>query len=622
MGELAKVRTLGSFEVRIDDSVTAADSMTEDASALVKRLSLAPSGRLHCDQVIASLWPDLSPSQAALRLWDTVSEAGQALGSENAVILSGDTVVLLPDHDLEVDADRFLGLAEGAILDGDPTRAASVAEMYAGDFLPEDPDAEWTLQTRDRLRRAYDDLLTLAQLEAVTDAQQEPLSWPVIPLFKQPAPRPGPVSYATSGDYSIAYQVVGDGPRDLVLIPGFMSHIELSWDCPPLARMLERLGSIARLIVFDKRGTGLSDRMPSDRPPTLEERMDDVRAVMDAAESDRASILGVSEGGPMSILFAASYPERVDKLVLMNSFASPRSLMAIEGAADLVAATWGRGTTLTFLSGHSHVEHEVGTFFARLERNAASPAAARSYVELMLGIDVTPVLGSITAPTLVLHRTGDSAIPIELGREVAAGIPGAKLLEQPGIEHLFFVGDVHEALLAVEEFVTGEQAVPQPDRRLATVLFVDIVDSTATAVAMRDEAWVAKLRRFYEVAEDEVTRHGGEVINSTGDGLLAIFDGTARGVRCGCELVDSVATLGLSARVGLHTGEIEMLGDDVAGIGVHIGSRVASAAEPNEVWVSRTVTDLVAGSGLAFDSRGEHTLKGLDEPWALYAVQR
>lgn len=624
MGDVAQLKTLGTFEVRLEGRSIRTGDLTPGAAALIKRLSLAPSARLHCDQVIADLWPDLSPSQAALALYETVAEAGQGLGSDDAVVLSGDTVVMLPEHSLEVDADRFLSLAEGAILDGDPQRAAAIAELYTGEYLPEDRNLGWAVDARRRVRRAFENLTAVAEDGSAGPGSEVPLSWPVVPVLDQPRPRAGPISYASSGDYSIAYQVIGDGPIDLVFVPGFISHIELMAECPPLVAMVQRLASIARLIVFDKRGTGLSDRMPADRPATMEERMDDVRAVMDAAGSQRASILGVSEGGPMSILFAASYPERVEKLVLVNTFASPQGIEYLEAAGDIVSELWGRGTTFQFLSGHTHLDHEVGTFFSRIERNSATPATARHYVELMFDIDVTSALASVAAPTLVLHRSEDVAIPVELGREVAAGIPGAVFSEHPGAEHLFFMGEVHELLLSIEEFVSGEVPAPTaaPDRRLATVLFVDIVDSTATAVAMQDQAWVAMFKRFYEVASEAVDRHGGQVIKSTGDGLLAVFDGTARGVRCGCEMLDAVTALGLSARIGLHTGEIEMLGDDIAGIGVHIGSRVASAAEADEVWVSRTVTDLVAGSGLNFSSRGEHTLKGLDEPWALYAVER
>lgn len=429
--------------------------------------------------------------------------------------------------------------------------------------------------------------------------------------------------YAESAGYSIAYQVVGEGP-DLVLIPGFVSNLEMMWDIPPAARFLERLASFSRLITFDKRGTGLSDRVPLDRLPTLEERIDDVRAVMDAVGSERATLFGISEGGPMAILFAATDPERVERLVLYGSY--PRREDAAGGGDRLEAFTarieqeWGTGSVFGDRSKSVAADPAMRHLLARYERHSATPQGAAAIVRMGFEIDVRSILSSTDLPTLVLHRVDDPNITLQGAESLAAGIPGARLVELPGDDHVPFFGDVDALLAEVEKFVTGTVGSSQRNRFLATVLFVDIVDSTRLATELGDERWRDVLDAFYATTRTILDRFRGEETSSAGDGFLAVFDGPARAVRCSVEIRDRLQALGISVRCGLHTGEIERWGQDVAGIAVHLGARVASAAEPGEVWVSRTVRDLVAGSGLTFESRGLHDLKGFEEAQELWAT--
>jgi pimeloyl-ACP methyl ester carboxylesterase/DNA-binding winged helix-turn-helix (wHTH) protein len=430
---------------------------------------------------------------------------------------------------------------------------------------------------------------------------------------------PGPprTHYARSGTYSIAYQVVGRGPADLVFIPGFVSNVELQWDFAPMAAFFGRLATMARLIVFDKRGTGLSDRVPVTEIPPLEERMDDVRAVMDAAGSERATLFGISEGGPLAVLFAATYPERVDRLVLCNSYAD-RFRDDIPTLAEAARRAWGTsGTFATLAPGWT--DPAARRFLARYERHSATPDAASHLIELCDLIDVRPVLSSITAPTLVIHRRGDEIFPISKADELAAGIPGAELLILAGRDHLVYV-DQEPVLDAVEEFITGTAPSPEPDRVLTTILFVDVAGSTRLAENMGDARWREMLGGFYDLARRSIAQHRGSEVSTTGDGLLATFDGPARAVRCGQALQQTVQSLGLSLRVGVHTAEVERLGDDIAGLGVHITARVATATVPGEVWATRTVRDLVAGSGLVFESRGTHQFEGITDPWDVYAA--
>jgi class 3 adenylate cyclase len=438
---------------------------------------------------------------------------------------------------------------------------------------------------------------------------------------------PPTTRYAKSGDVNIAYQVVGDGPFDLIWVPGWISNVEESWEVPEYARFLDRLASFSRLILFDKRGTGLSDHVSIDRLPTLEERMDDVRAVLEAAHSERAAVFGASEGGNLSILFAATYPDRVRALVLAAIYAkrlwSPEYPWAPtpeerEREHERLEQEWGAAMDVVELApsaaGDPALLRRIATFF----RRSASPGAAVALNRMNTQIDTRAVLPTIGAPTLVLHRTGDRNVNVEEGRWIAGQIPGAKYVELGGDEHLVWIGD--DTLLdEVESFLTGVRRGPEPTRLLATVLFTDIVGSTETAAKLGDRRWRGLLEEHHRVVRRELSRFRGREIDTAGDGFLATFDGPARGVRCAAAIRDGVSPLGLEIRAGLHTGECELTGEKVSGIAVHIGARVAAQAVPGEVLVSSTVRDLVAGSGITFQDHGEHELKGIG-PRALYAV--
>ena len=433
-----------------------------------------------------------------------------------------------------------------------------------------------------------------------------------------------PVHYAKSGTLNIAYQVTGSGPRDLVLISGFVSHLDLDWAEPRHAFFLERLGSFSRLIRFDKRGTGLSDRPGG--LPDLETRMDDVRAVMDAVGSKRAILFGYSEGGPMAILFAATYPERTAALVLYGSFSRRlyssnypwgKTPEARAAYAAQVESDWGWEADMRQI--YPSADANLARWWRERARAAASPGAARALVEMNSLVDVREVLPAVRVPTLVLHRRDDRDSQIEEGRYIADHINGARFIELAGQDH--FVGaDPDQILDPVEAFVTGHRPVHPGNRMLATILFVDIVNSTSRAIALGDRNWATALSGFYGGAAEQVERYGGRHVNTTGDGLVATFDGPARAVRCGCTIRDIARVSDLEVRCGAHTAEIELRGADIAGIGVHICARISERADSGEIWVSRTVKDLVAGSGLRLEKRGDYHLKGIDENWTLYAA--
>lgn len=435
-----------------------------------------------------------------------------------------------------------------------------------------------------------------------------------------------PIRYARSGDVNIAYQITGGGPFDLVLVPGFFSHLEVDWEHPEHARFLERLGSFARLIRFDKRGTGLSDR--SVGIPDLETRMDDVRAVMDAAASDRAALLGYSEGGPMSVLFAATYPERTRALVLHGSYAkrirsddypwAPTWEQRVENAAE-IERTWGENVELSTMI--PHADPAMAAWFQRRGRASLSPAGARDLILMNSKPDVREVLPSVQCPTLVLHRTGDLDCPVEGGRYIAERIPGARFVELPGDVHVPWV-DMDPMLDEVEEFLTGVRPTPTSDRVLATILFTDLVGSTERAHVLGDAAWASLLTSHNVAVRRELVRFEGEEIDTAGDGFLALFDGPARGIRCALAIRDALGMLGLDVKAGVHTGEVERrAGDKPRGIAVHLAARVVSAAHPDEVLVTQTTRDLVEGAGLEFDDRGPHELKGIEGARRLYAVR-
>jgi DNA-binding SARP family transcriptional activator/pimeloyl-ACP methyl ester carboxylesterase len=441
-----------------------------------------------------------------------------------------------------------------------------------------------------------------------------------------------PVAYARSGEVRIAYQVVGDGPVDLVLVHGWACAFQPGWEYPKLADFYRRLASMGRLILFDKRGTGLSDRVSADRLPDLETRMDDVRAVMDAAGSERAVLLGVSEGGSMSALFAASHPQRTLALVLMGTFArllwAPdypiglpyedlrRRLDAIEADDWLQAVTseWLERVAPAILRDPAAVR-----WYTSYVMRGASPAAYRALRHMNAEIDVRDVLPSISVPTLVLHRAGEY---FRSGtRFMGERIPGAKLVELPGGDHLPWEGEREPLLAEIERFLGVVRDDVEPDRVLATLLFTDIVGSTVTAAGVGDRAWTRLLSQHNQIVRGQLARFRGREVDTAGDGMLAIFDGPARAVRCASAIVAAVRALGMEVRAGVHTGEIERSADDVRGIAVHIGARIAAAAGPGEVLVSSTVKDIVAGSGIEFEGRGERALAGVPGSWLLFAAR-
>jgi pimeloyl-ACP methyl ester carboxylesterase len=433
--------------------------------------------------------------------------------------------------------------------------------------------------------------------------------------------------YAKSGDLNIAYQVVGDGPLDLIYVPGWISNVELNWEEPSHAHVLERLSSFSRLILFDKRGTGLSDPVPLDAMPTLEERMDDVRAVLDAVECEEAALFGFSEGGLMSVLFAATYPERISALVLYGTFAKrvrtpdyPWAPSPEDRAVELeeLERNWSVRMDLDNLapSENDAFKDRLATYF----RRSASPGAALALMRMNTQLDVRDVLRSIQAPTLVIHRTDDRDVKVEEGRWIASQIPGATFVELPGDSHTLWAGNTDEVVDEIEEFLTGARRGPEPDRVLATVLFTDIVGSTEQATKLGDRRWRELLVQHHGLVRRQLERYQGRELDTAGDGFFAMFDGPARAIRAAQAIAGGVRPLGIEIRAGVHTGECELHEGKIAGIAVATGARVASAAGPSEVLVSQTVKDLVAGSGISFEDRGARELKGLPGEWKLYAV--
>jgi class 3 adenylate cyclase len=423
--------------------------------------------------------------------------------------------------------------------------------------------------------------------------------------------------YAQSGDVNIAFQVMGDGPVDIILVPGIVSHVEFLHEFPEYTAFLRRLATFARVVAFDKRGQGLSDAISG--APSLEQRVDDVRAIMDEIGSQRAVLLGLSEGSAMSAFFAAANPERVSKLILFSGYA--KASLTEETLSRLLKA-WGTGTVMARAAETLSADPDVIKLLAKFERLSASPGAAKAYMSLSRLIDVTSILPSVRVPTLVLHRSTDAMVAVEGGRELAALIPGARYIEYPGGDHVPFTGDAETVLGDIQEFVTGERESSAADleRILATVMFTDIVDSTRSAAEMGDQQWRRLLDSHDRIAKQSVEKHRGNLIKTTGDGILATFDGPGRAVRCALALETAGKQIGLPLRAGLHTGEIELRGRDVGGIAVHAAARVMAHCAPGEVLVSRVVTDLVAGAGLKFAERGSHELKGLPGRWDLFAA--
>jgi class 3 adenylate cyclase len=426
--------------------------------------------------------------------------------------------------------------------------------------------------------------------------------------------------YARSGDASIAYQTLGEGPIDLVVINGPASHLEVMWEEPATARCFERLASFSRLVMFDRRGTGLSD--PVSSPPTLEQQMDDLRAVLDAARIEKTAIWGAGDLG-LSAMFAATYPERVTALVLSSVAPQGATTLTPELRTqflDAIEEHWGDGTLLEVYAPSQVGNHAFEEWWGRMQRSAVSPGMARQLMDMLAETDLRPILPTIRVPTLVTHQSHNHYIPIQYGREIASLIPSARFIEYPG-EDAYTWTDA-PVIDDVEEFLTGRRSRVEADRVLATVLFTDIVGSTEYASQLGDGRWRTLLDEHNAVVRAELARWRGQEVKTIGDGFLATFDGPARAVQCAANIVDAVRALGLRIRAGLHTGECELVGSDVAGIAVHIGARVMASAGADEVLASSTVKDLVVGSGLRFCDRGLHSLKGVPDQWRLYALER
>jgi class 3 adenylate cyclase len=441
-----------------------------------------------------------------------------------------------------------------------------------------------------------------------------------------------PIHYARTDDGAhIAYQVVGDGPRDLIFIPWWWNHLESQWDDPRISHFLRRLSGFARLITFDMRGVGLSDPAPLNDLPTLERWMGDAKAVLDAANSSQAMVLGHGDGGLVAMLFAATYPERTTSLVVVDGYA----LLAaddgyegwdpdvLDGMLAAFADLWGTGDEgwATVVAPSEAADEAFRHQLARMERSSVSPGAAAA-MQLVIGhLDVRPVLPTISVPTLILLHRDNLYMPAMFGRFLAAHIPDATLVELAGGDHLYWVGDADSTLDEIEQFVTGTRSSSRAERVLATVLFTDIVGSTKAAIAMGDSRWNELLSLHHDLVRRELSLFRGREVDTAGDGFFALFDGPARGIRCALAIRDRLHAAGIEIRAGLHTGEIETAGASVRGIAVHIGARVAALAGQGEVFVSRTVVDLVAGSGIEFSDRGEHELKGVPGSWRIFAVE-
>jgi class 3 adenylate cyclase len=442
--------------------------------------------------------------------------------------------------------------------------------------------------------------------------------WLEFSVERQPETR-----YAKSGDIHVAYQVFGQGAIDLVFVPGFISNVEVYWEDPSHARWLRRLARFTRVISFDKRGTGLSDRVST--MPAMDQRMDDVRAVLDAVGSKSAAIFGISEGGSLAALFAATHPERCRALVLYGAFAQFTDWFPtkekLQAFFEYAETKWGTGANLPVWAPSRKDDEAFKSWFARRERVGASPAAVIELMKMNSEIDIRGILPAIRVPTLVMHRTADRAVRVEGSRALAKHILNARLIELKGEDHLPYLGETADQIVdEIEEFLTGARAVIERDRVLATVMFTDIVGSTRHASELGDRRWRVVLDQHDEIVRREIARFRGREVKSLGDGFLATFDGPARAVRCANSISGAVRPLGMEVRSGVHTGEIEVHGDDIAGLAVHISARVAAAAGAGQVLVSSTVRDLVAGSGLTFQDEGLRALKGIDEPFRLFSL--
>jgi pimeloyl-ACP methyl ester carboxylesterase len=441
------------------------------------------------------------------------------------------------------------------------------------------------------------------------------------------------IRYAKSGELNLAYQCFGEGPGSIVFIPGLLNHIETTWAIPEFAQFCRRLAAFSRVVLFDKLGTGLSDRLPPGDRPTLEHRIDDIVAVMTAARLEKAALFGTADGGPGAAMFAATYPERTTALILYGTwsrlstaedypFGHPRK--SLEDSLKMVEQRWGNEAApllLRRLAPSLLHDAQWCRAVARMERLAASPSAAVSLHRIMFETDIRAILPTIRVPTLVLHTSGDRIFSVEHGRYLARRIPGARLVELDGVDHFPFHENGATIADLIQEFLTGTRPDIEVERVLATILFIDIAGSTQKVAEIGDRRWAELLEEYHERSRIEITRHRGVVVDTAGDGLLATFSGSGRAIRCAAAIREVIRPLGLDVRAGVHTGEIETKNNRVAGIAVHIGARVASLADPGEILVSRTVKDLVAGSGITFLDRGTHSLKGVPDTWDLFAAQ-
>ena len=587
---------------RVLHSEKGAVSLTPKAFDLLLFLVENSGHMLEKEELMKQVWPDSFVEENNLA--QNISTLRKVLGGEGAGYIE-----TVPKRGYRFVADVSETWDEPAdLVVREHTRSRIIIEEQIEDVLPSFERKE------------------LAVIDVAPSPSPEPATAVHFALEDPPE-----TMYARSGDVNIAYQVIGDAPLDLVFVMGWVSHLEYFWREPSFARFLLRLASFARLILFDKRGTGLSDRVPINELPTLEQRMDDVRAVMDAVGSERAALCGVSEGGPMCSLFAATYPEKTLALVMIGTYAkrirdddypwapTPEHRQQF---FDEMREQWGGPVGLEERAPSVADDPQFRQWWATYLRMGASPGAALALTQMNAEIDVRQVLPSIRVPTLVIHRTDDQCLKVEEGRYVAERIPGARYVELPGRDHLPFVGDQDAILDEVEEFLTGVRHTMEPDRVLATVLFTQIVHSQEHAERLGLERWEALLDRLRAHVRKEIEWFRGREIDMIGDRPLAIFDGPARAIRCASAISEYASRLGVSMRAGLHTGECDMVDGKVGGIAAEIGAQVANRAAPDEVLVSSTVRDLVAGSGIRFEDRNMHRLGDVPGEWRLFAVDR
>lgn len=628
---------------------SARKSVRDAAWAIRQALGTTADALLMAERDRLGLAPGVTTDLGDLRAALGAGRPADVIGLSGAELLAGmdDDWVIAARRELAGELDgalaRLAGDAEAA---GDVERAVGLNRRRAAlDPLAEEP-ARALIRTlaqagdRGRALSAYEDLADRLRrdLRTVPSAETRALaaavragdvtSPPSAAGAAAPPAAAREIRYVARDGVNIAYTTVGEGPLDLVLVPGFVSHLEVFWEEPIAAGFLARLASFARVVLWDKRGQGLSDRIGP--APTLEQSKDDLLAVMDAAAVREAAILGVSEGGPMSILFAASHPERVTSLVLYGTHARilrdadyPQGLprAAVERTIDELASGWGGAPCLDLWAPSRMGDPAFAAWWARLLRSGTSPGAVRQVMALNFHIDVREVLPAVSAPTLVVHARDEHLVPLRLGVYLAEHIPGAHLATIASRDHLPFGAACDELLGEIERFLAGQRPQRRPELVLTTVLFTDIVRSTEPAAQVADRAWRATVGAYHAIVDEQVARFAGRRVSTAGDGSLASFDGPARAVRCGQAIVAGAATRGLAVRAGVHTGECERLGDDLAGLPVHIGARIGEMAHAGEVLVSGTVRDLVVGSDLRFAERGEHELRGVPGRWSLLSAR-